>query len=547
MKIIPLYILNLKKAYTEGIYQDSSLNRKLGRVGMSYKEYEKIIGGYGKSEKIKKERNNEVPIYLSDLNFNKDNKANYQLKDGTNIEVSLISHEKYGDKNFTLKVGDKEYKNLNTTSLLRRLKALKDGTFNQSFQDGLISDKIPLTEEEFDDLYGDIGFNYTYYKDNLDIKVWIREDSDKKNPTFNIYVKDTKSGKTKSFTKLSLIQTHNKLLEYDLNPNVEKPLSIQQLKELKRIQKEQGYSLEETNEEGVDKDINKYFKNGKLISGEYSLNGLSFRVNLDLKKEYINIAIKNEQLPIQTKHIKVKNTKEAFSDFLKKVKKEGTKMDLSEEGDIKPSKDIGIKFNKYGNAFFTKNDKEIELSISPSNSSKINYIIFKENGVETIGTLNIDKINDWKDFKNKLGTQNVYRKYWDSNNLKIKDLVKDKKVDKEILYRLSQMTEGDRYEVTNEEREKLKAITARKGLNKTPTQKRDWNFDIREAYNFINSRAFINWIDDLPNPKNKTKREMYFEVKNLSQRFSSSGAYKGEFRDVNSISNVKRYLIDEYY
>lgn len=547
MKIISPYILNLQKAYTEGIYQDNSLNRKLGRVGMSYKEYETMIGGYGKSEKKEKKINNEIPIYLSDLKFNKDNKANYQLKDGTNIEVNLISHEKYGDKNFTLKVGDKEYKNLNTTSLLRRLKALKDGTFYQSFQDGLISDKIPLTEKEFDDLYGDIGFNYTYYKDNLDIKVWIREDSDKKNPTFNIYVKDTESGKTKSFTKLSLIQAHNKLLEYDLNPDVEKPLSIQQLKELKRIQKEQGYSLEETNEKGVDEDINKYFKNGKFVSGEYSLNGLSFKTNLDSKKEYIDIAVKDKELPIQTKYIKVKNTKEAFSDFLKRVKKEGTEMDLSGEGDLKPSKNIGIKFNKYGNAYFIKNDKEIELSVSPSNSSKINYIISKENGVEAVGTLDIDKVNNWKDLKNRLGTQNVYKKYWDSNDLKIKDLVKDKKIDKEILYRLSQMTKGDRYEVTNEEREKLKEITARKGLNKTPNQKRDWNFLIRETYNFINSRAFVNWIDDLPNPKDKTKREMYFEVKNLSQRFSPSGVYKGEFRDVDSISNVKKYLIDKYY
>ena len=33
----------------------------------------------------------------------------------------------------------------------------------------------------------------------------------------------------------------------------------------KRIQKEQGYSLEETNEKGIDEDIDKYFKNENFL------------------------------------------------------------------------------------------------------------------------------------------------------------------------------------------------------------------------------------------------------------------------------------------
>ena len=33
------FIRNLTKAYTEGIYADTPANRKLGRVGMSYKEW----------------------------------------------------------------------------------------------------------------------------------------------------------------------------------------------------------------------------------------------------------------------------------------------------------------------------------------------------------------------------------------------------------------------------------------------------------------------------------------------------------------------------
>lgn len=50
MKILKLnnvFIFNLNKAYTEGVYTDSPLNRKLGRVGMTYTAY---------AEKVKKEK-----------------------------------------------------------------------------------------------------------------------------------------------------------------------------------------------------------------------------------------------------------------------------------------------------------------------------------------------------------------------------------------------------------------------------------------------------------------------------------------------------------
>lgn len=33
------FLQNLTKAYTEGVYSDTPANRKLGRVGMSYKEW----------------------------------------------------------------------------------------------------------------------------------------------------------------------------------------------------------------------------------------------------------------------------------------------------------------------------------------------------------------------------------------------------------------------------------------------------------------------------------------------------------------------------
>ena len=55
-------ILNgfVEKAYVEGIYADTSINRKLGRVGMSYAEYAKMIKDRGEKEntepKIKREK-----------------------------------------------------------------------------------------------------------------------------------------------------------------------------------------------------------------------------------------------------------------------------------------------------------------------------------------------------------------------------------------------------------------------------------------------------------------------------------------------------------
>lgn len=66
----------INKAYTEGIYADSPLNRKLGRVGMTYKAY---------ADKINKEKS-------KDSSFKKDEGKNI------NKEVSnkFNSNDKYG-------------------------------------------------------------------------------------------------------------------------------------------------------------------------------------------------------------------------------------------------------------------------------------------------------------------------------------------------------------------------------------------------------------------------------------------------------------------
>lgn len=45
--------ISVNKAYVEGIYNDSPLNRKLGRVGMGYMEYERHLQEEKEKKKIK--------------------------------------------------------------------------------------------------------------------------------------------------------------------------------------------------------------------------------------------------------------------------------------------------------------------------------------------------------------------------------------------------------------------------------------------------------------------------------------------------------------
>ena len=57
------------------------------------------------------------------MSFNK-NIASYNIGDNK-IQIELISHEKYGEKLFNLRVNNKEIGNYNTTQLTRKMKELK--------------------------------------------------------------------------------------------------------------------------------------------------------------------------------------------------------------------------------------------------------------------------------------------------------------------------------------------------------------------------------------------------------------------------------------
>ena len=124
----------------------------------------------------------------------------------------------------------------NAAKIARQMKLLNN---EQPFEHEIknFRDILPLTPEELDAKWGiNYGFTYTYFKDNLDITVWKRDDNkNPKDPHFNIYVKDINTKKQKKYLNLSLKKAHEKLLEYDLNSNIEGVLTKAQLEEKKKI------------------------------------------------------------------------------------------------------------------------------------------------------------------------------------------------------------------------------------------------------------------------------------------------------------------------
>lgn len=462
---------NLMKAYVEGIYNDSSLNRKLGRVGMSYREYINYLkekGQYKESHREKREKN-QIPINIGDLDFDKEGKARYEVN-GKKIEIQLVSHIKHGEKNFTLKIDDKEYKDLNSTQLARKLKAIAGSKYDFTDSKSRMSDSLPWNKKDFEELYGDIGFNYTYYKDDLDIKVWIREDSKKEDPHFNIYVVDTKTKKKKSFTNLNLLEAHNKLLEFDLNPDIEEPLSKEQLKELRKIQKEQG-----------------------IIA----------------KSPY----------------------------------------------EVEPSKDIGIDFNEYGNAKFKINGGYCEFQVSRKNPSIINVTMLDEEGeVQGIDYTNVDNFKDFiADYNIEPKKEDQVDFYINSKGTNVMRSIKkplnevvENYPDSSSLYSLvSEVRYSPRYYIFKEYEDKLKKEIFDRKLGRFKNSYRDWNKGMREAYVFANSPAFINWLKDMPksNQEGVTKRKIYNEIKELSNRFSGSGNIHG----IKDLEDLQHYIIKKYY
>lgn len=175
------FIKNLEKAYTEGVYADTPANRKLGRVGMSYKEWtskqnnkeEKIPfktdkesgkGVYKISNEIKlvyhpASRRRSEPYYELEYGDKyKDGKA----FDITEKEVKFIySKFKKNPKELENIVKESKYRN----SLSENLKSImnkKDSEDNSKEN----KEKIPFNESRRGGKALRLSKKYTLYKSN---------------------------------------------------------------------------------------------------------------------------------------------------------------------------------------------------------------------------------------------------------------------------------------------------------------------------------------------------------------------------------------------
>lgn len=508
----------LNKAYVEGVYNDSPLNRKLGRVGMSYKEYnDKVQHSKQKEKKI-----NEIPENIQDLSFNK-NIASYNIGDNK-IQIELISHEKYGEKIFDLRVNNKEIGNYNTTQLTRKMKELKQKNGDLEKNNSLRN--FPLTPEELNAKWGDTGFTYTYYKDNLDIKVWIREDSTKENPRLNVYVKDTDTKKQKNYTNLSLIQVHNKLLEFDLNPSLDKSLTNEQKQEYNNLKVED--NKKDDNYESTLLKENKILNYKKEIkSGEYLINGNNVNI-IVTSKDNISLTITREN-SFKKKYLRIKNNKTDLSYILDEINKKGDKYDLSNEDTIKPNKDINIDFDNIGAAYFKTKDNVFAYHVNPKDTSKIDIIVYDNDGnILGVDSTNTDNFENFKnnfdlntDKSNQISHLSMGME--NKNNKKLPKDIIESYSDADTLIKIPNVMYLHNDEVNINTFNKdfankhFKDAGYSRGIQKNNLYK-------KEVYAFIKSKAFINWLNDMPNSnKGITKRKIYNDLIKEADRISPFG------------------------
>lgn len=533
----------IEKAYTEGVYADSPLNRKLGRVGMSYKKYEEMVAAGEKEKAPSYERNyikNEIPENISDLNFKKNEyghyEANYKVGN-KDISIYMVIHGR-DDRSysFTIKEGDKKdrYQNLSTKEVTNKMKDLK------RIEDNIpLYDKVPLTPEELNEKWGDIGFNYTFYKDNLDLKVWIREDSDKKNPRLNLYVIDRESGKKKSKTNLSLAEIHDELLKYELNPKIDVPMNKDQLKEYQRLKNETTLGKDYKNSPNY---ISHLLEDYDLIDKKDNIKHSNIKIddyNIEIipTGKFISLFVSKGN-GIQEKVITINNNKHDLSIELDKIE-EGN-YPLLDKNAIQPSKDIGVDFNKDGIAYFKDNNYLIEYRVNKENKSDIDIVLYDKNG-KLIGVDSTTVDN----FKNKVKNLNLFtdkdKQVKFNNTLKVdskiapKELIENYSSVDTLISIPNIINSKESFDVEN-----FNQDLGRKGLVNNK-----WNKEKRNVYAWVKSGAIKRWLRDLPpsNKKDISKEDIYQKMIKEIERFSPSG----ETKYSRGVENTKKEILKEYY
>lgn len=533
----------VEKSYTEGVYNDSPLNRKFGRVGMSYSAYAQLVAE-GKKEKVpsynKKYIINDIPENIADLRF-KEGKNGHQIATynvGTKevtIEM-IIKGRDDREYSFIVKEGENiinKIIGLSTKEVTKKMKDLK------RIDDGIpLYDKIPLTPEELDEKWGDIGFTYTFYKDNLDLKIWIREDSNKKDPRLNLYVIDRESGKKKNKTNLSLQQVHEELLKYELNPQIDAQLTKEQQREFNKILNEKNFGSDYKKSENyispLIKELDILNKKGEIKNTNVKIG--NYNVSIIPTGNLISLEIKDG---VQSKLISIKNTQHDLSLELDKIEEEGDNYKLLDKNAIQPSKNVGVNFNKVGIAYFQDNNSITQYIVDKDNRDNIDIILYDKNGnllgVDSTNVddferkvknlnLNIDKKNQ-KEFPSNFFPKN--------NKIAAKELV-EKYSNSETLASLPNVIYSyDNYNVEDFSKE----LNSRKLINNK------FNRGKREAYAFIKSNALNKWVRDLPISNKNIKKERIIEdIKNEANRISPSGS-----KFENGVIDVKRHILKEYY
>lgn len=245
-------IKEVQKAYTEGVYSDSPLNRKLGRVGMSYKEYAQKVASKSSSENKKEEKENNDDGGNKDISIK--GPINIIIKDNVKLTSSQKSFLSNIQKDFAKEMKEenlgKMIKDVSPTILIN-----KDGVH------------VDFTSEEdwnniYNEYYGapDMG----YGNNPSDIQHSL-ENKYKNLLKENFYKKDLK---VKDFEGEKNTKEENKSKD---NSSLEGPVDIQikdnvklnktQLKYLQDVQKQIKYAIEKNPEL-----FNKLFENNPKIT-----------------------------------------------------------------------------------------------------------------------------------------------------------------------------------------------------------------------------------------------------------------------------------------
>lgn len=558
------FLKEVLKAYVEGVYSDSIINQKLGRVGMNYHQYQEKLkkdqqnnpnGQEDKEKRIKK----DIPETLADLDFKETESgkiaAKYSIKN-TNVSV-YMEKDKDNRKVFEIYVKDpkkgrvEEYKNLNTDDLSKQLKLInRDAEMGEDTEK--MYNKMPLTPEELDRKWGNVGFTYTFHKENLDLIVKIREDSDKKNPRLNLYVSDVLTKKRKSFTNLDLYQVHKELLKYDLNPKLDNTLDKEQERQFSEIllKEKHGEDLEEhkTSSKYKSLSFDRLQWTGSTGDAQYTKlqeGNLNLKISRYKGKYTLNISRREPYKVEQVRDLSVGDV----SRFLDKF---DSNYDFSATWENTKYSDIkGLENAKFINNEATFKDKNNNSIVYHKNDNKtVTVKIFSPKGILTgMDAFPIDKMEDAiKEYDLPNSKEESQKQNFKQSDIVPSDYPSAKSVvvsynSPEDLYSLPEMKKKE--SLSQESLSKYFKDFEKLGLGNSA---QDTNK--KELYTWAYSGGLRNWVDSMPlsNQEGMNTNKILENInKKYIENIKNSPVYKESGAQTPDISWLKSQIINNYY